>query len=303
MQIDVHQHVWTEPLLEALAARREVPFIRREHELTVLHLAGERPYVIDAEAERPARRAALVREDRLDRALVCPSSTIGIEGLRRDEAQPLIDAYHDGVLALPAEFGAWGTVALDSPDPEDVDALLARGFVGVCLPANALTGAEALGRVATLLERLERRGAPLLIHPGRATQATAATTLSEPLWWPALTAYVADMQAAWMTFQAAGRRDFPTLRVVFAMLAGGAPLLHERLAARGGPRDAATDSRSYYDSSSYGPFALEAMARCVGEAQLVYGSDRPVVEPQPTGRERLLGANAAHFFQTGRVAA
>lgn len=35
-----------------------------------------------------------------------------------------------------------------------------------------------------------------------------------------------------------------------------------------------------------------AMARRVGTKQLLYGSDRPVVEPLPAGREALLRENA-----------
>ena len=38
------------------------------------------------------------------------------------------------------------------------------------------------------------------------------------------------------------------------------------------------------------------MARRVGADQLVYGSDRPVIEPVRTGRERLLAANGAQLF-------
>jgi hypothetical protein len=41
------------------------------------------------------------------------------------------------------------------------------------------------------------------------------------------------------------------------------------------------DSNLFYDTSSYGPRAVRAMARIVGPEQLVYGSDRPVVEPHP----------------------
>ena len=48
------------------------------------------------------------------------------------------------------------------------------------------------------------------------------------------------MQAAWLTFQAHGRRELPRLRVVFAMLAGGAPTLVERLPARADPRSTCT---------------------------------------------------------------
>ena len=81
MKIDIHQHFWTGPLVEALAERDELPFVRREQGLTVLFLAGERPYVIEREEEDASRRAELVRGDGLDRALVCLSSPLGIESL------------------------------------------------------------------------------------------------------------------------------------------------------------------------------------------------------------------------------
>ncbi|HEY7830909.1 MAG TPA: hypothetical protein VIC06_10135 [Solirubrobacteraceae bacterium] len=121
MLTDLHQHLWSEPLIEALARRLTLPFVRRERGLTVLHLAGESPYVIDQNAEAPARRAAQVRADGIERALVCLSSTIGIEALPREEAQELLDAYHEGAFELPSEFGVWGAVALEEVDPEDVD--------------------------------------------------------------------------------------------------------------------------------------------------------------------------------------
>ena len=60
-------------------------------------------------------------------------------------------------------------------------------------------------------------------------------TLSEPLWWRALTDYVTQMQSAWLTITALGRRHHPELTILFAMLAGCAPLQYERLGARGGP--------------------------------------------------------------------
>lgn len=298
MRIDVHQHIWTTALLDALAARRTLPFVRRSRGLTVLHAAGEQPYVIDRAAEAPVRRASLVDGDGLDLALVALSSAIGVEALPRDQAEELIEAHLEGVLALPGEFAAWGPIALDEADPEDVERLLARGCVGVCLPAGALAGPDALASIAPLLERVAVRGAPLLVHPGPAPGwPPAEATLSEPLWWRPLTDYVAQMQAAWLTLATLGRREHPRLRVVFAMLAGGAPLLSERLAARGGPAVDLRDPLTFYDNSSYGPAAVEAMARRVGGEQLVYGSDRPVVEPTPTGREALLADNGAQLLE------
>jgi len=281
MKTDIHQHLWTEPLVQALAQRTEFPFVRDEHGLTVLFLAGERPYVIDLASEAPARRAELVRGDGLDRALVCLSSPLGIESLPRVQAQPLLDAYHEGALALGEPFGVWGAIALDDPDPDDVDRVLHRGCVGVSLPAGALAGVDRLTRVQPLLARLSSLGAPLFVHPGAAAAPGAgASSLGDPLWWPALTHYVADMHAAWLAFLGAGRAEHPELRVLFAMLAGLAPLHRERLAARGGPDRSEPDPLVFYDTSSYGPLAIGALSDAIGgPGQLLYGSDRPVVEP------------------------
>ncbi len=280
-KIDVHQHLWTEPLVEALADRDEFPFVREDNGLNVLFLAGERPYVIGTSAETVARRAALLRLDDLDQALVCLSSPLGIESLAREHAAPLIDAYHAGALALGEPFGVWGAIALDRPDPADVDELLQRGCVGLSLPAGALAGVDALARIRPVLARLQSLGAPLFVHAGGSAAAPTwgETSLRDPLWWPALTRYVAQVHAAWLTFASAGRAEHPDLRVIFSMLAGLAPLHAERLFARGGPAPCLADPLLFYETSSYGPAAVSALLTAVQPSQLLYGSDRPIVEP------------------------
>jgi hypothetical protein len=288
MKIDVHQHLWTEPLVQALASRSELPFVRHENGLTVLYLAGERPYVIDLTSEDPAHRAGLVALDGLDRALVCLSSPLGIEWLPRQQACVLIDAYHDGALSLGGPFGVWGAMALDRADPDDVDRALTRGCVGLSLPAGALASVQAIACLRPVLERLESRGAPLFVHPGprlgaRAARFAPETSFGDPLWWPALTDYVACMQEAWLAFLVAGRPSHPRLRIVFSMLAGLAPLHAERLCARGGPRPSIPDPLVFYETSSYGPAAVAVFEELVGSQQLLYGSDRPVVEPGELG--------------------
>ena len=99
------------------------------------------------------------------------------------------------------------------------------------------------------------------------------------------------------------------LRVVFAALAGLAPLHAERTALRGGPALGEPDPLLFYDASSYGPRALRAMAGAVGTAQLVHGTDVPVV-PGPTTRplghevhERMRRENAARLLGRLWVAA
>jgi hypothetical protein len=289
VKTDIHQHLWTEPLVAALSRRRELPFVRREQGLTVLFLAGERPYVIDLDGEAPARRAEIVERDGLDRALVCLSSPLGIEPLPRAPATELIDAYLEGALALGDPFGVWGALALDGLDPDDVDRSLDRGCVGISLPAGALGSVDMLARVSPALASLQRRGAPLFVHPGPGARLQAReASLGDPLWWQALTRYVAEMQAAWLVWVTVARRLFPELRVIFAMLAGLAPLQAERLLSRGGPTTRKADPLIFYDTSSYGPRAVSVMERLVGVDQLVYGSDRPVVDPHGEGVRGVL---------------
>ncbi len=297
--MDVHQHIWTTPLLDALARRERLPFVRQTDGLAVLHCAGEQAWAIDVESESAHRRAKLAHADGLDRVIVAPSSPIGIEALPREEATELIDAHLAGIESLGSQFAAWGPVALDRPDPDDVDALLARGCVGITIPAGALAGPDALAEIEPLLDRAEDLQATVFVHPGPAPghRRPREPSLTEPLWWAALTDYVAQTQAAWLTFATLGRRRHPGLRILFAILAGGAPLHAERLAARGGPTLGLHDPLTFYETSSYGPAAIEALARHVGPEQLVYGSDRPVIEPHRTEWDATLQFNAARLIE------
>jgi 6-methylsalicylate decarboxylase len=272
--IDIHQHFWPEPLLGELSRRRSEPMLVRRAAGWVLRLRGEPEAPVDLGDHDLERRAALVEADGLERALVAPSVPLGIEALPADEAQPLLDAYHDGVAALGPRFGAWAAVGLAEPDPSALARLLDRGFAGACIAADALGDPAGFDRLGAVLETLEGRDAPLLVHPG---PAPAGAVTGMPGWWPALTHYVAGMQTAWHAFAAWGRPAHPRLRVCFAMLAGLAPLQRERLVARGGP--AVSDAGVFLEVSSYGGRAVDAMLREVGVDRLVHGSDRPVGSP------------------------
>jgi hypothetical protein len=190
-RVDIHQHLWTEPLIEALGRRA--------------YCGQEAPATVDAGDRAVERRLSDLERDGIGRALVSMSCPIGIESLPRREAEPLLD------------------------------------------------------------------GAPLFIHPGPGLDCSSHHDPSAPAWWPALTRYLFEMQGAWMAFIAEGRPAHSGLKVVFAMLAGCAPLQRERLAGRGGPACRTADPLMFYDCSSYG---THAMVRCVGVEQIVFGSDR-----------------------------
>nr|WP_259314563.1 amidohydrolase [Capillimicrobium parvum] len=295
--MDVHQHLWTDPLLGVLSARATPPRLRREGGAWRLELDGEPPSRI--EPEQPVARAALVHLDGLDQALVALSSALGVEWLPPAEAERLLDAHAAMGAELPDELGTWAAVALT--DPEDAAAQASSrldGCAGLCVPAAALATPAAVERLGPLLAALEDAGAPLFVHPGPATAPPRA-----PAWWPALADYVAVQQAAWLSFGHAGRSAHPRLRVVFGALAGLAPLHVERIAARGGPASATADPLVFYETSSYGLTAMSAMTQVVGLGQLVHGSDRPVLDPAPApgplgpeAWQALTGANPARLL-------
>lgn len=282
VRIDVHQHLWSEPLVAALAARATAPCVRRDGRAWRLHLPAEQPCPIDVAGDEPGHRATLLALDGVDGALVALSTALGVEGLAPDEAHELLDAFEVGIAGLPREFGWWASASLAAIDAGDVEAALARGAAGLCLPSAAVATRLGLDRVGPLLEVLERRGAPLFVHPGPDPWGGPVRALERrPGWWPAMTDYIAGMNEAWHNVVAHGRRAHPRLRIVFAMLAGAAPLHLERLAARGGPIEQVVDGGLFYDTSSYGARMLDAMVRVVGIDQLVHGSDRPVAAPFP----------------------
>ena len=298
---DVHQHLWPEDFLAALGRRGAAPSVHRAGRGWVMRVPGEPDSPFGPAAHDAGARVASLHASGLERALLCMSTPLGLEALPEDESRPILDAWHDGVFALGRSFGVWGALPVHGATPADVDALLDRGAVGVSLPAALLAGPAQIEAAGPLLERLERRGAPLLVHPGpaaRADDAAGGGPGGDLAWWPALTTYVSDMHVAWHAFAGFGRPAHPALRVCFAMLAGLAPLHAERLTLRGGPANAALDPGIFYDTSSYGPRAIAAMAGIVGLDQLVTGSDRPVVDPP---LRPPLGAAAADLMSTANV--
>jgi hypothetical protein len=290
LAVDVHQHLWPDTLLRALERRTSPPRARWCNGAWEVVLTHEPAFSVSEGVEA---RAESVRHAGLDRALVALSSPVGIEALPPRQADPLLAAWGTATAALPPALEGWAALPLHDPDAARVRAALDAGAAGLCLPAVALASPQALARLGPVLELLERRLAPLFVHPGPA-QADAPAA-----WWAPVTDYVAQLHAAWHAFAAWGRPAHPRLRVVFAALAGLAPLHAERTAARGGPASSEPDPLIFYEPSSYGARALRAMAATVGVAQLVHGTDEPVISAPLT---RPLGYDVHDAMRTSNVA-
>src|SRR5215217_782652 len=105
--IDIHQHLWPEPLLGALARRARPPRLLHRDGGWTLRMHGECDAPLDPADHDPDRRIALLDALDIDRAVIAPSTPIGVEALPPDEAAPLLEAYHAGLAELPSRLGAW----------------------------------------------------------------------------------------------------------------------------------------------------------------------------------------------------
>jgi predicted TIM-barrel fold metal-dependent hydrolase len=260
--VDFHQHLWPEEVVAVLAHRREPPRLRG----SVLELAGERASEIDLAAHDLDGRLAQLDRCGLDMAVVSLPPTLGIDRLPEDEAAELVAAYEHGIRELSAASGG-RLVPLAAGASVD-------GFAGVCIGAPELLD---LDRLAPRLDELERRGAVLFVHPGPASSPNGA-----PAWWPAVVGYTAQMQAAYAVWLAEGAERWPNLRIVFAILAGGGPFQLERLQSRGVPGRDLLHDNVFFETASYGHRALELCLATFGVDQLLFGSDAPVIDPEPT---------------------
>lgn len=255
---DVHQHLWPEPLIAALAARTAPPLIHGH----TLMLDPEGEFEIDPAAYGLAACLANLDRAEIDVAIVSLPPTLGIDALADDEAEPLRRAYHEGALAA-IEASAGRVLALSMRRPHD-------GFVGTILAADDLAD---LDRLAPVLDEVDRLGSFVFVHPGVAHPPPGA-----PAWWAAAIDYTAQMQQAYAAWLAHGVERWPGLRIVFSILAGGAPFQLERMQARGFDIKNALHPTIYLETSSYGRRSLELCLATFGARQIVFGSDAPVID-------------------------
>ena len=106
--------------------------------------------------------------------------------------------------------------------------------------------------------------------------------MKAPPWWAAVASYTAQMQAAYLTWIANGAERRAGVHVIFAILAGGAPIQLERLRSRGVEPQTVLHPNVHLEVASYGRRALELSLDACGAGQLLYGSDIPVIDSRAT---------------------
>ena len=280
LRTDLHQHLWPDRLVHALRGRDRSPRLDGD----TVHVVHERPFLLDLAAQRVATRVAAMDTVGIDRAVMSLSTPVGIEALPAAEAVPLLDAYHEGMVEAMAESGgrlaAWAACPLDMPDAgaEMIGELVGGGgFVGASIASEALASDRGLDRCRPLLSVLERLDAPLFAHPGPAPWTPPYGEEPDvPWWWRNLAVYPGLMLRAFYTWRMIGAARHPRLRVLFTIMAGGAPALEGRYRTFSG-EPGEIDPRVFLDAASSDRRALELALATYGIEQVVYGTDFPVI--------------------------
>ena len=261
--MDVHQHLLPGAFVEALRRRREPPRIVGGE----LETAEGRFAFDPAEHELESRLAALDREG-TDLAVLSLQNTLGHDALPRSERAELVAAWEDGIGEVVADSrGRFVALAAGPTRP---------GFVGSGVGSDAFDDPEALEPV---IESVRSYGGFVLVHP-----SGGSVPLNAPVWWGGVALYTAQMQNAYLSWLAHGQERWSDVAIVFSILAGGGPFQLERLGSRGVELRSVLHRNVYFDTASYGRRALELCVETFGVEQIVYGSDVPVIDPEPTLR-------------------
>jgi hypothetical protein len=260
-RIDVHRHVWPAEFVAALSARRTPPLLNGDRLVTAEGVFG-----FERDAYSAERCLADLDANAIDLAVVSLQPTLGVERLQAREAAGLHALWGAGVQDLILRSG--GRLSAFSAG------WVQDGFAGLCVSADTVRDRPRIDRIATALSE---RGQALFVHPGPGAPPRAA-----PAWWAPAVDYTAQMQAAYAAWLDYGAERWPSLPVVFAILAGGAPFQLERFQSRGLENSRVTAGNVYFDTASYGRRSLEFCLATFGITRLVYGSDGPVIDAEPT---------------------
>ena len=259
---DFHQHLWPEGFVAALRVRTSPPYLSQDELVT-----NEGRFAIDLAAHQPEARTRALDRDEVDIAVLSLQTTLGLELLDPGEREELEASWADEVRDIVSS-GNSRFVAL-APSRSRT------GFPGISLGASSLLD---LDRVSPILDEAVEHNCVVFVHP----EVGDPPVGGRPGWWSWALGYTAQMQAAYLAWLGPGRERWPTLKIVFAILAGGAPFQLERLTHRGVNVRSALDPYTFFDVATFGRRAIELVVETFGVHQLVYGSDMPVVDPRPT---------------------
>ena len=205
---DVHQHLWPRAFSEALAAAHRASLPRRRRPARVRGRIDRRPPRSRArDPDRPARPP----RDRHGRRLA--AAVARARGARPVRAR-----------APRSDLGGRDPRARGRGPRPDRSARSRPAATGL---RGGLDRRRPAGSTWTTSRRRSTRCADT--GSSSSTRSPASPPAAAPAWWPAVVDYTSQMQRAYFAWLAGAQERWPDVTVVFAILAGGAPIQLERL--------------------------------------------------------------------------
>ncbi|MFN8511661.1 MAG: amidohydrolase family protein [Thermomicrobiales bacterium] len=290
--IDMHTHILSQPYLDLLAARGGP-----EYEVKVDRSGGPAVHRFGAPFmtltpgmfDVPARLAAMDAGgvDLAILSLTTPNALWGDRDTSNLAARLTNDYIADVCRAHPARFR--GLASLPWQHPADAIAELDRacdtlGLVGVITLANINGQSLTDPAFAPVWEAIDRRGLPVLVHPGTPPGVEAMQMQEYNL--VASVGFLIDTTLALTRMIFDGFFDrYPRLKIIAPHAGGTLPYVagrldrcHEQMPAcraQISERPSTYLGRIYYDAVCFSPDALELCLRVGGAQNLMYGSDYP----------------------------
>lgn len=323
--IDMHTHILSQPYLDLLAARGGP-----EYEVKVDRSGGPAvhrfgapfmtltPGMLDVGARLAAMDAGGV--DLAILSLTTPNALWGDRETSNQAARLTNDAIAEVCRAYPDRFR--GMASLPWGWADDAIAELGRacdqlGHLGVITLANIGGRSLTDPAFAPVWEAIDRRGLPVLVHPGTPPGVEAMQMQEYNL--VAAVGFLIDTTLALTRMIFDGFFDrYPRLKIIAPHAGGTLPYVigrldrcHEQMPAcraRIGERPSTYLGRVYYDAVCFNRDALALCLKVGGARNLMYGSDYPhnvgdiagclaLVDSLPAGVARdVRGKNAARLF-------
>ena len=286
--IDVHAHLYCEPLLD---------FLRSNPATAAGAKRAELPGASDSDAHL-AERLRLMDEAGVSRQLLCcpPAPYPSDRGQGSALAAAVNDATARFVARAPNRF--LGLASLPLPHVAESLAELERnigrpGMAGVMLLCFCGALSVADEEFAPIFEAMDRAGSLLLLHP--CVNGVCSPFITE---WGLAGAFGPTVEDTTIVLHLLARKipdRFRRIRIIVPHFGGSLPMLLERLdhqlQAGTGPlpeAPSATCRRLWYDSVSHGSTAaLACAASAFGADRLLVGSDFPFLTQYEPYRETV----------------
>lgn len=321
--VDVHTHMFTRRWLELLRASGD-PYgvvVRPDGRDEIYR--GPTPVVFP----QPGHFDYGIRISHMDRAgidvsivsLTCPNVYWGGEAVSTEAARESNDTMADAERAYPGRIKWFTSLPWQYPARavEELARTVDRGAAGVMVLANVAGRSLTDPHFEPVWAEIDRRGLPVLVHPGEPPGADLMDMGRYDLSWSVGFMFDTTLAITRMVFDGFLDR-FANLKLIVAHGGAALPYLVGRFAKgdevelpsrrRMTARPLAYLKRMYYDCITYDLGALQYLVSVVGADRVLFGTDWPHQVHDVAGslantgalpaeqRDAIRGANAVGLF-------